>query len=423
METLLQPVWKKATKNWKHPLHTMCSYLAMFPPALPNYFIEQFTQENDYVLDPFSGRGTVVLEAARRNRIAIGNDLNPMAAVLSKAKANVPAYNSVINRLNYLQKNYTPSMIDEEPEDIKMLYDTDLTLPQLCYIKENLDINKSKVDNFIMGALMGIMHGKHRKDGTSAYLSISMPNTFSMSPNYVQYFINDNNLTKIKQNVFECLRKKIDSIHPKDDIPRKGIQYTDNALNFSEKKYKQYKNKIKLIITSPPYLKVINYGKYNWIRLWLLDENSREIDQTLKIDNAYKKSQKIKLSDDLKLDQYLNFMQQLIKSWENLLTDDGLAVIVIGDVELHNRKKNDYIELAEEVWGNVKKHTSLRLVDILSDKIDGNKKVTKIWGEERKGTATKVDKLLILSRTGKLPKANIQRKIQEHFTNIYGGQQ
>jgi site-specific DNA-methyltransferase (adenine-specific) len=272
-----------------------------------------------------------------------------------------------------------------------------------------------------MGALMGIMHGKHRKDGTSGYLSISMPNTFSMSPTYVRNYIKDKKLNKIQQNVFSCLKNKIKSIYPHNEILKEGIQFNDNAINITETKYKQYRNKIKLIITSPPYLKVINYGKYNWIRLWLLDKNSYEVDKTLRLDNAYIQSQKIKLSDSLHLEQYINLMRSLIQSWETLLTDDGLAVIVIGDVESHEKKKTKYIELAETVWENVKNHTNLKLVSILSDTIDGSKKVTKIWGSERKGTATKIDKLLILSKTGKLPDANIQNDIQEHFSKIYGG--
>lgn len=422
----LKPVWKKASKKWKHPLHSMCSYLAMFPPALPNYFIEQFTKEDDLVLDPFSGRGTVILEAARKNRIAIGNDLNPVAVVLSKAKANVPRYESIIRRLNELKKNYAPAQITEEPDDIKMLYDLELTLPQLCYLKANLNVNRSIVDNFIMGSLMGIMHGKHRKVGTSAYLSISMPNTFSMSPNYVRNYIKEKNLVKIRQDVFQCLRDKIDSIYPKTGELRGGVQFHDNALNLSADKYKKYRKRIKLIITSPPYLKVINYGKYNWIRLWLLDGNSREVDQALRIDKAYNQSQRIGLSDDLKIEQYLIFMRQLIQGWENLLTDDGLAVIVIGDVELFyerkDGKKSKYIELAELVWENVKDHTQLKLVEIVTDNIDGNSKVTKIWGGERKGAATKVDKLLILSKSGQLPEANIKTEIEKHYSKIYGGQ-
>ena len=36
--------------------------------------------------------------------------------------------------------------------------------------------------------------------------------------------------------------------------------------------------KVDLIVTSPPYLQVVNYGTANWIRLWLmgLDEVGRE---------------------------------------------------------------------------------------------------------------------------------------------------
>ena len=69
----------------------------------------------------------------------------------------------------------------------------------------------------IGGALAGIMHGSHRRDGTSQYLSISMPNTFSMSPTYVEKFIRENGLVKLDQDVFECLRDKLARLYL-DDI-------------------------------------------------------------------------------------------------------------------------------------------------------------------------------------------------------------
>ena len=61
----------------------------------------------------------------------------------------------------------------------------------------------------IAGALAGIMHGSHRRDGTSQYLSISMPNTFSMSPTYVAKFISEKGLRPPEQDVFERLRDKL----------------------------------------------------------------------------------------------------------------------------------------------------------------------------------------------------------------------
>lgn len=415
MSEIYEPVWQNANLKWKCSLHNMCSYLAMFPPALPNYFIQQFTNPGDLVLDPFSGRGTALLEASRCGRVPLGNDLNPLAYYLSFSKSNVPCYSSIIRRISELQKNYRPVDISSEPEDIKMLYDLEETLPQLCYLKKNLKITR-KVDIFILGALMGIMHGPHKKDGTSNYLSISMPNTFSMSPNYVRKYIDSHNLKKIRQNVFSCLKSKVKSIYPFNENLLSGQVYLDNALNLAKSKYKKYFGKVKLIITSPPYLKVINYGKYNWIRLWLIDINSKKVDNSLRINEAYKQSKELKLSDDLKLEQYLEFMKDVIRGWEKLLSDDGVAVVVIGDVDDHNGK---YIRLAEEVWANISDSTALSLVDIIEDNIKGNSKVTKIWGNERKGNATKTDRILILSKSGKKIKANIEENISDYFGAIY----
>lgn len=416
MSKVFEPVWKNASKKWKCPLHNMCSYLAMFPPALPNYFIEQFTNTGDLVLDPFSGRGTALLEAARCGRSPVGNDLNPLAYILSYSKVHLPKYSDIIKRVEYLEKNYVAVDVTDEPDDIKMLYDLDLTLPQLCYLKDNLN-KEDEVDIFILGALMGIMHGAHKKDGTSCNLSISMPNTFSMSPNYVKKYIEENELIKIRQDVFSCLKAKIYSIYPFDEILTAGVMFNDNALNLSNPKYKEYFGRIKLIITSPPYLKVINYGKYNWIRLWLLDENSKQVDESLKMEAAYQHSNNIKLTDDLKLDQYLEFMRDVICGWEKLLTDDGVAAIVIGDVDDH---KGKYIKLAEKVWEYVKQYTILHYVTIIKDDIDGNSKVTKIWGQERKGDATKVDRILVLKKSATKVKANIRRNILKYFTEKYG---
>lgn len=418
MNSVLTPVWKTPDKRWKNKLHNVCSYLAMFPPSLPHYFIDQFTAEGDYVLDPFCGRGTTLLEASLLKRIPIGNDLNPLAYTLSFSKVNVPSYEKVKKRIKQLQFEYKPVDISGEPEDIKMLFDEEMTLPQLCYLKKSLAKNKP-IDMFIFSILLGIMHGQHKKDGSSNCLSISMPNTFSMSPNYIRSYIKKNNLIKIKQDVFECLYKRLDCIYPFDSEFTKGYIFQDDALNLCNEKYRKFFHKIKLIITSPPYLKVINYGRYNWIRLWLLDKKSEVVDDELRINSAYRKVERIKLSDDLKLDQYLEFMKQLICGWEKLTTENGVVAIVIGDVDNH---KGVDLNLAKAVWDFVKPFTKFKKLAIIKDSIDGNSKVTKIWGRERKGNATKTDRILLLSKDIKaLDKANHTKGVKKYYTDLYGG--
>jgi len=51
------------------------NHSAVFPEGLPEWFIKLFTQENDWVLDPFAGSGTTVKVAQRMNRNSIGIEI------------------------------------------------------------------------------------------------------------------------------------------------------------------------------------------------------------------------------------------------------------------------------------------------------------------------------------------------------------
>ena len=95
-----------ADKSDSDPLHSLCSYLGAFPPSLANYFIKYFTDENDLVFDPFSGRGTTILESRILNRKSFGSDLNPIALALSKAKSHSLKKKDIIVRIDELESNY-----------------------------------------------------------------------------------------------------------------------------------------------------------------------------------------------------------------------------------------------------------------------------------------------------------------------------
>src|SRR5258708_7136538 len=96
--------WHDTPRRWGHPLHSLCSYLAMFPPSIPAFFIRTLTQPGDRVLDPFSGRGTTAFEACLQGRVGLGSDLNPLAVVLTGAKVDPPRMNATLKRLGELEK-------------------------------------------------------------------------------------------------------------------------------------------------------------------------------------------------------------------------------------------------------------------------------------------------------------------------------
>ncbi len=64
------------------------SHSAVFPKDIPQWFIKLFTEENDWVLDPFSGSGTTCLVANGLRRKFFGIDIMQEYADMSNEKLN-----------------------------------------------------------------------------------------------------------------------------------------------------------------------------------------------------------------------------------------------------------------------------------------------------------------------------------------------
>lgn len=390
------PWWKLLAKRWGHVMHSMCSYMGMFPASLPRYFIEQFTEPGDIVVDPFSGRGTTALEACLSGRIGIGIDLNPLAALLTSAKVDPPTLDEVLARIDELERSYRRRDITERaPPEIAAIFDGRRTLPQLLHLRARLDPN-DRTDRFILAALTGILHGNYARDPrNSRCLSVSMPNTFSMSPRYIRRYIKKNKIRKYPFDAFDRLRARMYHLYEDGLPPVRGQGIRADALTLS-----QYvpPGSAKLIVTSPPYLNVVRYGKFNWIRLWLLKESVEEVDQSLKGHTdlslqVEKTDLQLGLADRLNFRRYCEFLRQALCECATVLRDDGLCVVTIGDVETsqHNRR------LALETWEAIADSVPLTLATVIEDHIDTSIKVSRIWGDT-KGRATRMDRILVLQK-------------------------
>ena len=391
----IQPsVWQNNNRRWAAPQHYTCSYMAMFPPALPHYFICRFTEPKDIVLDPFSGRGTTSVEAIAQDRIGIGNDLNDLAYVLTKGKLANPSLEEVLSRLDSLESGFSRKEwlnFSGMPNKIRMIFHPE-TQKQLMYLKRDLDWKNNDVDAFLSMVLMGAMHGQ-----SPGFLSLSMPNTFSMSWNYVKKYIAKHNLKRPNRDVFEVIRNRCKRYLCKGELPGEGFAILGDVRNLGDSG-QVMNGSVKLIFSSPPYLKVIKYGLYNWIRLWWLIGDYKSIDK--------------KLDDEHSIKPYLNFMKDVLETTLPLLDKkSGIACWVIGDVKETNLAKLVWDEVASKIEimddkGEVHKY---RLLGIIADEIRVEEKVTKIWNSEsdKSGKATLVDRILIICPQSSKPEVFI----------------
>lgn len=65
---------------------TLHTYVAAINPPLAETLIKHYVPEGETILDPFCGGGGVLVESILNGRKAIGCDVNPLGALLSKVK-------------------------------------------------------------------------------------------------------------------------------------------------------------------------------------------------------------------------------------------------------------------------------------------------------------------------------------------------
>ena len=408
----IAPEWKEQQRLWGHSFHPMCSYLASFPAALAHAFIARYSRPGDVVLDPFSGRGTTPLQACAEGRIGAGNDLNPLAYLLTAAKVDPPSRAEALTRIATLRLAWLhdaaewealadavigapetacvpraasrmgPHAPDGEavPAEVALAFHP-RTLAQLLFIRSRLQLDE-RVDRFLAAALAGILHGK-----SATYLSAIMPNTFSMAPRYVRDFVARTSFRSPERDAFDGLEQKLRRLDRQPRPPTRGFALLGDARDAGTRfnralRERGLPSQARLVVASPPYLRVVKYGYYNWLRTWLLGEDARQIDATL--DDAHHRA------------PYLLFLREALADLRRVLTDDAVVVLVIGDVELdRGRRIAGGVGLAESVWEEAAEPEGYRLAGIALDDVAANRKMTRLWGDEA-GQATKTDRILVL---------------------------
>lgn len=371
----------RPSKADRHPLHSLCSYIGCFPPSVPAGILDKWVPKGGVVLDPFCGAGTTLMECLLRGHPSIGVDLNPLAVALSRAKTSHVTLDDVLDRIMALARAYRGRAdLEGVPEGLHTIFHP-RTLAQLAYLREALRPD-AREDAFLIGAVLGIMHGKWRRDGTTAYLSIDMPNTFSMSPEYVRNFVKKHRLKQPPVDVFTQLRKRTRWLLREGGAPqspRTTVIHGD-ATQLPSLFARHGLEPVDAIVTSPPYLGVLRYGAFNWIRLWFLGFQPAAIDRSLDGTDS--------------LDRYLSFMASFLKSAAEVVKPGKPVALVIGDV----KEFGHHLHLAERVWEELSGLVPFELAEFYVDLFDEDSKTTRIWGEDRKGRATPLDRILVLKR-------------------------
>lgn len=407
----LDAEWKAQPRLWGHPFHPMCSYLGSFPAALAHAFISRLSRPGDVVIDPFSGRGTVPLQACIGRRIGVGIDANPLAWLLTAAKVDPPDARHTAARLDGLRIDWsiqgaewmamvraaardperslvpaaagTGRALEPLPRHVLGAFH-ERTLARLLLVRHALDPTE-RIDRFMLAALTGMLHGR-----SAGYLSTSMPNAFSLAPGYTRRFVAARERASPDRDVFRLLSAKLTRLYRHGIPPGRGLaiqgQAREAGMHISGLvRHGRLPHAARLVVTSPPYLRVLRYGSYNWLRLWLLGHDAAAVDAALAL--------------PARQDEYAAFLRAVLGGLRDCLADDAAVVLVLGCVTSDGgravRRERD---LAQLVWERAAEPEGYTLAGVSADAVAARRKLTRMWGPEA-GRATDTDRILVIAPT------------------------
>lgn len=265
--TFVNEFWtsKQRAANSLHEI----SYRACFKPQLPRFFIQRLSAEGEAVYDPFMGRGTTLVEAALCGRIPFGCDVNPVSALLTRPRLNPPSLRAVEERMQELDFRFSEQM----PEDLLVFYHPE-TLREICALRAYLIARRQtqesdEVDDWIAMVALNRLTG-HSPGFFSVY---TLPPNQAVSV-VAQRKINEARRQKPPRRVVpEIILKKTQhllkdcSLSIQETLASTASRARVLTGNSSDTPQIESES-VSLVVTSPPFLDVVDYAGDNWLRCW-----------------------------------------------------------------------------------------------------------------------------------------------------------
>lgn len=259
------------TEEFTHGLHP---YPAKFIPQIPRHLIQILCNTGDTVLDPFCGSGTALVEAVLMGRDAVGVDVNPLSALISKVKTT---------QLNQKRLDKIPQILSEIGEDVETLHGVrtlfadnteppdypvpdypkltfwfkDVVIRELAIIKHHvLQVRDRDLQDFLKIVFSSILVTVSNQDSDTRYTRRDKK-------------------VKARDTVLLFARRVQQTVERMKEFalgaPAREVQAKVYAADARELDRVLEPQSIDLVVSSPPYPNAFTYHLYHRNRLFWLD--------------------------------------------------------------------------------------------------------------------------------------------------------
>ena len=328
-------------KDTGYLTHAIFYYPAKFIPHVVRYALESFTEESDWVVDPFAGSGTVGVEAYLCKRNAFLLDLNPLLDYMiplkvptEKRRLREDNLSQLLDGLEKSDKHFTPAW-----SNLTYWY-----LPEMLevisrywgFIKSSeRSIYTAIIESALLKASKHFSYAEHRT-----------PKLFRSKSKrkYVEELLQTEWEEKLKRMVRS---HSLETIRSMNDFAT-FTSHHNNCVEFTggvDSSYFSFQREFDALITSPPYLQAQEYMRTVKMELFWLGYNDEEIRKLSRLEIPYRKADRViqtptldKIRSELTredllklLDSYFCHTINALENAMNQLKVNGTACIFIGN--------------------------------------------------------------------------------------------
>lgn len=321
--TFVNEFWT-ARQRQASSLHEI-SYRACFKPQLPRFFIERLTAPGEIVYDPFMGRGTTPLEAALLNRVPWGNDINPLSLALTRPRLHPPKITAVAARLSEI--NFTDH--DEFPKDLLAFYHPE-TLQEICALRRHFMARTplDAVDDWLRMVTLNRLTG-HSPGFFSVY---TLPPNQAVSVASQRKINLKRSQTPPRRDVPKLILRKSKQLLSDCGVDAcRSLQNVAEAAIFTQRSadstHELPGDSVSLVVTSPPFLNVVQYADDNWLRCWFIGVDPKSVQLTV----------------PKKLEDWRESMTGVFRELHRLVKPGGHIAFEVGEVHGGKTKLEEHV--------------------------------------------------------------------------------